>query len=76
LASFGYCFPPNTFDLYLGEFKYTDVPTDVVESLRTRLAGNGLLTQRGQQTLRAEVTPQNQQGLLALLDVLLQTIES
>ena len=76
LASFGYCFPPNTFDLYLGEFKYTDVPTDVVESLRTRLTGNGLLTQRGQQTLRAEVTPQNQQGLLALLDVLLQTIES
>lgn len=75
LASFGYCFPPNTFDLYLGEFKYTDMPTDVVENLRKRLTADGLLTQRGQKTLRVQVTPRNEQGLLALLDVMLQTIE-
>jgi hypothetical protein len=76
LASFGYCFPPNTFDFYLGEFKYTALPTDVVQGLRTRLTANGLLVQRGQQTLHAEVTSQNEQGLLALLNVMLQTIES
>ena len=76
MASFGYCFPPNIFDLYLGDFKYTDFPTDVVESLRARLTARGLMVQRGQQTLRAEVRPGNESGLLALLDVMLQTIES
>ena len=76
LASFGYCFPPNTFDLYLGEFKYTDMPLELVEGLRTRLTANGLLAQRGQQTLRTEVSPQNEQGLLTLLNTMLQAIET
>lgn len=76
LASFGYCFPPNIFQFYLGELvKYTDLPADLVASVRTRLKANGILTQQGQQTLNAEVTTQNQQGLLSLLDVMLQTIE-
>ncbi|MBK8905741.1 MAG: hypothetical protein IPM53_31450 [Anaerolineaceae bacterium] len=77
MASFGYCFPPNIFQFYLGELiKYTDTPADQVASLRSRLKAAGLLTQQGQQTLQAKVTPQNQQGLLALLDVMFQTIES